>query len=107
MNVEKLRQEVYQIVQDDVKTEHVMNVVLESKKEEEEKRKEKILNGIKAAQNKGVVFGRPKKKVPPQFDVIYEMYMNHRISSRAAAKMLGVAQSTFLKWCNGHEFNEK
>lgn len=106
MNIEKLQQEVHDIIQDDEKAQLVIKAVLKNKKEEEEKRKEKIVNGIRAAQNKGIVFGRPKKKIPAQFDVIYEMYENHRISSRSAAKMLGVAQSTFLKWCNEYKCSE-
>ena len=106
MNIDKLHQEIYDIVQDDTKTALVVKLVIKNKKEEEAKRKQKIINGIKAAQDKGVVFGRPKKKIPEQFDIIYEMYEKHRVSSRAAARMLGVAQSTFLKWCNEHECSE-
>lgn len=102
MNIVKLRQEISQIIQDEVKTENVMEAVLKYKKEEEEERKEKIVNGIRAAQDKGIVFGRPRKKIPAQFEVVYEIYVSHRLSSRSAAKMLNVAQSTFLKWCSEH-----
>ena len=100
MNAQKLTWEINCIIQDEIKTKQIIKLLQKYKKEDENKKKEKILYGIKEAQKKGVKFGRPKKKIPNQFDKVYELYINRQISSRSAAKMLGVAQSTFLKWSN-------
>lgn len=57
--------------------------------------------GIAAARARGVQFGRPRKAVPENLENLKNDWKNGRISSRGAAKALGVAQSTFLRWANG------
>lgn len=47
---------------------------------------------------KGVIFGRPRKDVPQNFKVIKNQWLQNQITSRQAAKALGIAQSTFLRW---------
>lgn len=54
--------------------------------------------GIAAARAKGVRFGRPRKEVPEGFEKVKEMWKNREISSRNAAKQLGICQDTFLRW---------
>lgn len=54
--------------------------------------------GIIAAQQRGVRFGRPPKPIPPQFETLLAQWKNKEISSRKAAQQLGVAQETFLRW---------
>ena len=57
--------------------------------------------GIAAAKLRGVRFGRPRKPVPEQFQELQHSWEQHKISSRNAAKQLGIAQDTFLRWAKG------
>lgn len=54
--------------------------------------------GILAAKQRGVRFGRPPKPIPPEFEDTLARWKNKEISSRKAAQLLGVAQETFLRW---------
>lgn len=54
--------------------------------------------GIEAAMLRGVHFGRPKKTPPDSFDALKAKWMNREISSREAARILGISQNTFLRW---------
>lgn len=54
--------------------------------------------GIAAAKLRGVKFGRPPKEIPLEFNLLKEEWKNKRISSRNAAKKLGVSHDTFLRW---------
>ena len=54
--------------------------------------------GIAAAKERGVKFGRPPKQRPPQFDEMKENWKNGAISARQAAEQLGISHSTFMAW---------
>ena len=54
--------------------------------------------GIDAAMARGVKFGRTSMTRPMQFDSVRESWKQGKISARAAAKLLGVSHSTFLRW---------
>ena len=54
--------------------------------------------GIAAAKQRGVKFGRPKKQVPEEFARLREKWMDKEMTSREAAKCLGISQNTFLRW---------
>lgn len=56
--------------------------------------------GIEAAKEKGVKFGRKPKERPSNFDDIYEEWASGSLSARAAAKRLHISHQTFLKWAN-------
>lgn len=59
------------------------------------------MEGIAAARLRGVQFGRPRKEKPAEFERIKNEWMQNRISSREAARRLGIAQDTFLRWTKG------
>lgn len=65
---------------------------------ERENIKQRQKEGICAARQRGVVFGRPRKDVPENFWDIRNKWQENEISSRQAARALGIAQSTFLRW---------
>lgn len=65
---------------------------------ERENIKQRQAEGIAAAKAKGVRFGREKMLIPEVFYSLQAQYQNGSISARAAAKELGIAHSTFLKW---------
>ena len=54
--------------------------------------------GIAAAQQRGVKFGRKPKQRPEGFCAVKERWRQGELSARSAAKELGVTHSTFLRW---------
>ena len=54
--------------------------------------------GIAVARTKGVRFGRPPQERPEAFGWLCEAWRNQEISSRYAAKQLGISHITFQKW---------
>lgn len=65
---------------------------------ERENIRQRQAEGIAAAHVRGVCFGRPSLALPEAFGKIYKTWQTGSINSRIAAKELGVAQATFLKW---------
>lgn len=56
------------------------------------------LEDIAAAKARGVKFGRPRRKRPKDFEKVKEQRKSGLLSSRTAAKELGVSQSSFVRW---------
>lgn len=54
--------------------------------------------GIAAAKERGVKFGRRPMERPTEFAYLKGLWEQHEISAREAAKQLGVTHSTFLRW---------
>ena len=54
--------------------------------------------GITAAKARGIKFGRYPKERPVLFNTLREQWLGGTISARQAAKIVGVAHSTFLRW---------
>ena len=59
--------------------------------------------GIAAAKERGVQFGRRPMVRPEAYDALKLQWEAKQISARAAAKQLGITHRTFLKWV--HEEN--
>lgn len=60
--------------------------------------------GIAAAKQNGVRFGRKPMERPKELDLLKAQWLRGELSARAAARQLGVTHSTFLRWvkeCNG------
>jgi len=53
--------------------------------------------GIAAARQRGRVLGRDRIKLPENFDTLAEQWQQGGISSRKAAKQLGISYQTFLR----------
>lgn len=70
---------------------------------ERENIKQRQKEGIFAAKQRGVQFGRPRKGVPDNFIDIKNSWKKNEINSRQAAKILGISQNTFLRW--SHEYS--
>lgn len=83
----------------------VMQFLSYVSKRERESIRQRQHEGILAAQQRGVRFGRPPKPIPPQFEALLQQWKNREISSRKAAQQLGVAQETFLRWSRKREQN--
>ena len=65
---------------------------------ERENIRQRQREGIAAAKLRGVRFGRPKKERPVELEQITDAWRRREISSREAARQLGIAQETFLRW---------
>lgn len=73
---------------------------------ERENIRQRQKEGIAAAKLRGIKFGRPRKQVPEDFPEWKERWKRREITSREAAKQLGIAQDTFLRWVKAYEFNK-
>ena len=58
--------------------------------------------GIAAAKEKGVRFGRTPMEQPPEYMEVYETWSKGELSARAAARNLGISHQTFLKWAKNN-----
>ena len=54
--------------------------------------------GIEAAKLRGVQFGQKELPIPDQYYEVRNQWESGSLSANAAAKRLGVARNTFLKW---------
>ena len=59
--------------------------------------------GIAAAKQRGVKFGRRPMERPTAFPEIKEMWENGIISAREAGRRLGITHKTFLQWVESHD----
>lgn len=62
--------------------------------------------GIAAAKERGVQFGRKPIPKPENYKCVYAAWKNNELSARMAGKQLGVTHKTFLKWTQ-EEIEEK
>lgn len=60
--------------------------------------RERQKEGIAIAKEKGVKFGRPDRDVPAEFEMCKEKYLKGEHTSRQAAALCGLPQTTFLRW---------
>ena len=63
--------------------------------------------GIVAARERGVHFGREAAPVSEGFPEILAEWRAKKLGSRAAAERLGVSQTTFLKWAKAESLPKK
>ena len=70
---------------------------------ERENIRQRQAEGIRIAKAKGVVFGRPKYRLPDNFKEIVHKYHKKEISHIEAINMLGLKRSTFFKYANQYK----
>ena len=63
--------------------------------------------GIVAAKERGVHFGRDATPISENFPQTLAEWHAKKLGSRAAAERLGVSQTTFLKWAKAEKAGEK
>lgn len=59
--------------------------------------KQRQKEGIEAAKQKGVQFGRPPKALPEDFERIYSRWVEKQINSEEAARLSGLTRATFYR----------
>lgn len=65
--------------------------------------RERQREGIEAAKRRKVVFGRPRRNLPPDFNQLLEAYTNRMLTANKAANICGVSRSTFFRWISSKE----
>lgn len=65
--------------------------------------KERQMEGIRIAKEKGVRFGRPNVVTPSNTNEILEKYINHQLTNIEAARIIGVSRGTFFKLVNKYK----
>lgn len=65
---------------------------------ERENIKQRQAEGIRIAKEKGVIFGRPRSKMPDNFKEIFLLYKEKEISKRQGAKLCNTNHNTFSRW---------
>ena len=65
---------------------------------ERENIRQRQAEGIKIAKEKGVHMGRPKYKLPDNFEEVVRMFHNREITNIKAAALLNMKRGTFLKY---------
>ena len=60
--------------------------------------------GIAAAKERGIRFGRPKKQPPENFPEVCKSSQNHEMSATKAAKLVSVSPKTFLNWVKNYKY---
>ncbi len=65
---------------------------------ERENIRQRQAEGIRLAKERGVHMGRPRYKLPKNFEAITKRYHNKEITNVIAAKILNMSRSTFIKY---------
>lgn len=79
----------------------VLQILSYAAQTERENIRQRQMEGIAAAKMRGVHFGRPRKEVPDNFPQLKSDWENKKLTSREAARELGISQDTFLRWVKG------
>lgn len=65
--------------------------------------KQRQMEGIRIAKEKGVKFGRPKVVTPSNTNDILDRYLNHEITNTEASSLIGVSRGTFFRLVREHK----
>lgn len=68
---------------------------------ERENIRQRQAEGIAAAKQRGVRFGRPPLPVPDNFEENYRLWKDKKITAKQAAEMLSMSSATFYRLANG------
>ena len=89
---------------DDLTAKLVLNLVIQIfsyvAQMEREMNHRRTMEGIAAAKAKGVQFGRKPMERPAIYETVRSRWAADEISAREAARLLGIALSTFRRWAN-------
>lgn len=67
---------------------------------ERENTRQRQAEGIRIAKENGIRFGRPPKELPEEFDEVYMLWKEKKISKREGARRLCTNHNTFTTWIN-------
>ena len=70
---------------------------------ERENTKQRQAEGIRIAKESGVRLGRPPVPIPKQFEEVYKLWKENKISKREGARMLHTNHNTFSSWIKKYD----
>ena len=70
---------------------------------ERENTKQRQAEGIRIAKEKGIRLGRPPISIPKEFEEIYQLWKENKISKREGARRLHTNHNTFSNWIKKYE----
>lgn len=103
MVTEKEIEEIRAIIGDEGKTQAVLAVLKEHEKKRKEQTHKRQADGIAAAKERGVQFGRPKMPFPKNFEGIYNCYKSKAITATHASEVLGINRNSFRELIRRYE----
>lgn len=89
--------QIREVIGDKEKADAVIAMLQQREREEKQRRWERQAEGIAAAKERGVRFGRPATEMPKNFQKVYESHKNGLISGAFAARLLGVSIKSYRK----------
>lgn len=69
--------------------------------------KQRQAEGIKIAKEKGIIFGRPKMKLPSNYNDIAKKYIRKEISFKKALEKTKMTKSSFYKYLKSLNLNDE
>lgn len=82
------------------------HLIEQAAQEDRRRFRQKQSEGIARAQQAGVAIGRPTRKQDKRFRRVREMYQAQEVTGQEAARLLGVAPSTFYRWLRQESADE-
>lgn len=95
--------ELREIIDDEEKLQKVLKVLQRERQNSKESRAKRQAEGIAAAKERGVKFGRPQKPLSKKFMKLYESYTLGLITITEASALLGVPRSSFRRMIDRYE----
>ncbi|MDR1697773.1 MAG: recombinase family protein [Erysipelotrichaceae bacterium] len=83
----------------------VLQVLSFVSENERETMRQRQSEGIKAAKQRGVKFGRPSVPTPDNFQSIVNLYLNKKINSEEAINKTGLSRGTFYRKLSEYHCN--
>jgi len=92
-----VKSRIQDIIGDQLKAEAVMTVIREEELREKEVRSQRQTDGIEAAKQRGVQFGRPLMEFPKNFSKIYKKQREGALTITEASRALNISRQQFYR----------
>ena len=107
MDMENAFNRIREIIGDPEKSDAVIHLIQQRENASEKVRRKRQADGIAAAKERGVRFGRPPLQMPKNFAQVYESHRKGLITGVFAANILGVSQKTYRKLAAQYDESQK
>ncbi len=95
-NMQKIRA----LCRDDALADAILAIIEEDTREHKADLARRQMDGLKRAREDGTQLGRPMIKKPRNFQRVYQAFINHELSARAASLKLNVSTGNFKRWAD-------
>lgn len=90
--------DLYQLIDDKELMEFVLELFLLLEKKKKKLVKQRQAKGIEEARKKGIRIGRRPKKIPENFEEVYQKVKEREMTIKKATEILKVDYKTYRKW---------